>query len=126
MSDALIILRRFGDTVKHHRQRLGVSQEEFGFRGNMHRNDAGHFERAERMPMLETILKVAAALEVSPCELLKGIAWKTGRLIPGRFEFEEIKPLPARRRSRQERPVGPVPGWFEIEGRRIPDEEAGS
>jgi hypothetical protein len=35
MTDALIILRRFGDTVKHHRQRLGVSQEEFGFRGNM-------------------------------------------------------------------------------------------
>ena len=66
MIESFIILRRFGDTVRHHRLRLGISQEEMGWRGDLHRNDAGHFERAERMPKAAALLKVRPRWR-SPC-----------------------------------------------------------
>jgi len=125
MIDNYMIRRRFGDTVKHHRRRLGVSQEELGWRGDLHRNDAGHFERAERMPRVEVLLRTAAALEISMRELLKGMAWKTSGLVPGRYVFEEVKQPP--RQNRPERPVCPIPGWCVLDGRVIRAEwEGGS
>lgn len=113
MNDSITILRRFGDTVKHHRLRLGISQEEMGWRGDLHRNDAGHFERAARMPKVEVLLRVAAALEIPMSELLKGMRWRPATVIPGRFVFAEVEDRPPRQR-RPDRPVCPVPGFYLI------------
>jgi transcriptional regulator with XRE-family HTH domain len=33
-------------------------------------------ERGLRSPRLDTIVKLAGALEVEPCELLRGMAWR--------------------------------------------------
>jgi transcriptional regulator with XRE-family HTH domain len=113
MNDSFIILRRFGDTVKHHRLRLGISQEEMGWRGDLHRNDAGHFERAARMPKVEVLRRVAAALEIPMSELLKGMRWRPTEAIPGRYVFAEVEDRPPRQ-HRPERPVCPVPGFYLI------------
>lgn len=113
MNDSFIILRRFGDTVKHHRLRLGISQEEMGWRGDLHRNDAGHFERAARMPKVEVLLRVAAALEIPMSELLKGMRWRRARVTPGRYVFAGVEDRPLRR-HRPERPVCPMPGFYLI------------
>lgn len=124
MIESFVILRRFGDTVRHHRLRLGISQEEMGWRGDLHRNDAGHFERAERMPKAAALLKVAAALEIPMRELLKGMRWRPTELTPGRYLFAEVEDqLP--RAHRPERPVCPVPGFFVIGGKRLAEWEAG-
>jgi transcriptional regulator with XRE-family HTH domain len=124
MNDSIIILQRFGDTVKHHRLRLGISQEEMGWRGDLHRNDAGHFERAARMPRVEVLLRVAAALEVPMRELLKGMRWRPARVIPGRYVFEEVEDRPPRQ-QRPERPVCPVPGFYVIGDKRLAEWEVG-
>jgi transcriptional regulator with XRE-family HTH domain len=124
MIESFIILRRFGDTVRHHRLRLGISQEEMGWRGDLHRNDAGHFERAERMPKAAALLKVAAALEIPVRELLKGMRWKPTELTPGRYLFAEVEAQPPRK-HRPERPVCPVPGFFVIGDKRLAEWEVG-
>ncbi len=124
MSDSIIILRRFGDTVKQHRLRLGISQEEMGWRGDLHRNAAGHFERAERMPKAEALLKVATALEIPMRELLKGMRWRPGRVILGRYAFKETKDQPPRE-HRPEPPACPVPGFFVVGDKRLAEWEVG-
>ena len=124
MIESFIILRRFGDTVRHHRLRLGISQEEMGWRGDLHRNDAGHFERAERMPKAAALLKVAAALEIPMRELLKGMRWRPTELTPGRYLFAEVEDQPPGE-HRPERPVCPVPGFFVIGDKRLAEWEVG-
>jgi transcriptional regulator with XRE-family HTH domain len=124
MNESIIILRRFGDTVRHHRLRLGISQEEMGWRGDLHRNDAGHFERAERMPKAEALLKVAAALGIPMRELLKGMRWRPTEVIPGRYLFATVDDRPARQ-HRPERPVCPVPGFYLIADKRLAEWEVG-
>jgi transcriptional regulator with XRE-family HTH domain len=122
--DDLPLRRRFGEIVRYHRDRLEISQEELGFRGELHRNDAGLFERAARLPKLEVLLKLAAALEVRPCELVKGISWRNGYCKRGAFEFRSVKPKPVRRRRPEERTYGPAPGYYEIAGEFFTKSEA--
>lgn len=124
MIESFIILRRFGDTVRHHRLRLEISQEEMGWRGDLHRNDAGHFERAERMPKAAALLKVAAALEIPIRELLKGMRWRPTELTPGHYLLAEVEDQPPREHL-PERPVCPVPGFFVIGDKRLAEWEVG-
>lgn len=59
---------RFGDKVRELRLAKGLSQEELGFRANIHRNYVGGIERGERNPCLNNIVSIADALGVSPAE----------------------------------------------------------
>lgn len=45
-------------------------------RAGLHRTEVSLVERGERLPRLDTIVKLAGALEEEPCELLRGMAWK--------------------------------------------------
>ncbi len=54
----------------------------------MHRNDISLIERGKRRPRIDVLIKVARVLDVTPAELLKGIAWIPGKRpnSPGRFK----------------------------------------
>jgi transcriptional regulator with XRE-family HTH domain len=56
--------------IRERRHRLGVSQEEFGYRVGLHRNYVGGLERGERNPSLEALIDLTSALGVSPSALL--------------------------------------------------------
>jgi len=75
-----------GRNLRHERGRLGISQEELGFRAGLHRNQIGQIERGERSPRLHTIIKLAGGLGVSPCELLDGMSWIQPHVQTGGFE----------------------------------------
>jgi hypothetical protein len=47
-------------------------------RAGLHLTEIGLLERALRLPRLDTIVKLAGAFEVEPCELLTGMAWRLG------------------------------------------------
>lgn len=87
--------QRFGENMKRCRLRADLSREELGFRASLHRTEIGQLERGVRMPRLDTILKLAGGLVVSPCELIADMGWRTGRFEEGAFE------LPARREPGQ-------------------------
>ncbi|MFA5264769.1 MAG: helix-turn-helix transcriptional regulator [Opitutaceae bacterium] len=59
-----------GTNVRISRKRLGLNQDEFADKCGLHRTYIGAVERGERNITLETLQRIAAALEVSPLLLL--------------------------------------------------------
>ena len=80
---------RFGANLKAAREQAGMSQEKVGVRADLHRTEIGMLERAERLPRIDTLLKVAAAVRVQPGELLVGLHWQPRRGQKGRWEVDE-------------------------------------
>lgn len=80
---------QFGRNLWRHRRRADLSQEELAELAELSRVDIGALERGKRLPRLDTILKVSAALEASPCVLLAGLHWQPGRYIEGEFCIED-------------------------------------
>jgi len=54
-------------------------------RAGLHRTEIGLLERGARIPRIDTLLKLAAALDIDPSKLLDGINWMPGESLPGRF-----------------------------------------
>jgi transcriptional regulator with XRE-family HTH domain len=80
------VARQFGSNLANVRRRAGLSQEEVGVRASLHRTEISLLERGERLPRVDTLVKVAGALEISPCDLLEGIAWEPGETRLGSFK----------------------------------------
>lgn len=59
----------FGAAVRETRARRGLSQEELGFRSDLHRNYVGAIERGEINPTFRVLLKLSRGL-VTPLSAL--------------------------------------------------------
>jgi len=57
--------QNFGKIIKGLRQEKKISQEELGFRANLHRTYIGMIERGEKNITLENIEKLSKGLDVS-------------------------------------------------------------
>jgi transcriptional regulator with XRE-family HTH domain len=79
------VAERFGENLMICRRRAHLSQEAVGFSAGLHRTEIGQLERGQRLPRIDTLVKLAGALSVPPGDLLKGIAWKPGHSRSGRF-----------------------------------------
>lgn len=80
--------RRFGANLRACRMRERISQEALGIRASLHRTEIGLLERGERVPRIDTVIKLASALDCPPGDLLVGIGWQPaemGEPVPGRF-----------------------------------------
>ncbi len=66
---------RFAVNLRKARQKAKISQEELGFRCDLHRTEISLLERGGREPRLGTIVKLASALSVTPEELCTGVSW---------------------------------------------------
>jgi transcriptional regulator with XRE-family HTH domain len=82
------VARRFGANLLRCRKQAGLSQEQLGFEAELHRTEVGLLERGARVPRVDTLLKLAAALRVEADDLLVGIVWQSGATSPGRFEVD--------------------------------------
>lgn len=65
------IRRRFGDAIRERRRELGLSQEKLADRAQLHRTYVADVERGNRNPSLESITRIAGALDLKPSELLR-------------------------------------------------------
>lgn len=80
--------RQFSANLRACRKRAGLSQEALGFRASLHRTEIGLLERGARVPRIDTLIKLASALNIPPDDLMAGIEWVPGEIgepIPGRF-----------------------------------------
>ena len=66
---------RFAVNLRKARQSKEISQEELGFRCELHRTEISLLERGGREPRLGTIVKLAGALDTTPERLCDGIRW---------------------------------------------------
>ena len=60
----------FGKEIARLRNRIGLSQEELGFRAEVHRTYVSQLERGLKSPTLNVILKLSHALNASASKLL--------------------------------------------------------
>lgn len=63
--------KKFGLRVRKLRKELGLSQEELGFKSNIHRTYIGAVERGEQNISLDNIGRLAKHLKVSLSELFQ-------------------------------------------------------
>lgn len=63
----------FGKILKSLRTEKGLSQEELGFRANLHRTFISQLERGLKSPTLDTLFDLCGVLEVLPSDLLRRI-----------------------------------------------------
>jgi transcriptional regulator with XRE-family HTH domain len=76
---------RFGDNLKRCRKRADLSQEDLSHLASLHRTEVSQLERGLRLCRIDTLVKLAASLEVSADDLLAGITWSPGNYRPGGF-----------------------------------------
>jgi transcriptional regulator with XRE-family HTH domain len=89
---------KFGRNLYRCRRRAAMSQEELGSLSSLHRTEIGMLEHGTRLARVDTLMKLAGALSVSPLELLEGIDWTPGNSDEGSFTISE-RTLPHRRRG---------------------------
>ncbi len=65
------IRRRVGLNLRHYREKLGLSQEEFAFECGLHRTYVSGVERGVRNPTVVVLAKLAKALGVAPEKLVE-------------------------------------------------------
>jgi transcriptional regulator with XRE-family HTH domain len=81
------IADRFGHNLRRARKDADLSQEEVGIRASLHRIEIGLLERGERIPRIDTAIKLAAAVDVPFGQLLAGIGWDPGGSRRGEFRI---------------------------------------
>lgn len=75
----------FADNLRRVRKEAGISQEELSIAASVHRTEVSQLERGLRIIRIDTLMKIAGALEVSPCDLLSGLEWTPGSMQVGSF-----------------------------------------
>ena len=65
------IKKLVGNRIRELRKEKGLSQEELGYRSELHYTHIGAMERGEKNWSIETLIKAANGLEVSINDLLK-------------------------------------------------------
>lgn len=86
MATDMAVAQRFGTNLRQLRRQADLSQEEVGARASLHRTEIGLLERGARVPRIDTLIKLAAALGIRiDCALLEGIEWTPGKTEAGAF-----------------------------------------
>ena len=67
------IRAQLGLNLRERRDQAGLSQEALGAMCELDRTEISLLERGLRFPRLDTLVKLARALQLSPSELLDGI-----------------------------------------------------
>lgn len=88
MAADIAVARRFGRNLVRCRKKAGLSQEELGFRASLHRTEIGMLERGIRLARVDTLIKLAGAMEIPPAELLDGLDWSPGGPRIGSFRLK--------------------------------------
>jgi transcriptional regulator with XRE-family HTH domain len=79
------VAERFAANLVRERKRAGLTQEDLGWRAAVHRTEISQLERGLRVPRIDTLVRVAASLDVHPGVLLVGIVWIPGKFSRGEF-----------------------------------------
>jgi transcriptional regulator with XRE-family HTH domain len=77
-AQAVECARRLGQNVVEFREKRDLTQAVNAERAGLHITEVSLIERGQRIPRLDTIVKLAGALQVEPCALLTGMTWRLG------------------------------------------------
>lgn len=75
------------------RKTADMSQEQTSIRAGLHRTEISNLERGLRVARVDTVAKLAAALEVDPGDFFEGIVWQPGDVRYGQFKPDDSATL---------------------------------
>jgi transcriptional regulator with XRE-family HTH domain len=76
------VVVRVAGRIRRRRRAIDLSQESLAELAGIHRTQISLIETGKRLPRLDTLIRLATALDVSPCQLLAGIEWEPGWPLP--------------------------------------------
>jgi transcriptional regulator with XRE-family HTH domain len=93
-SDRQIVLKRVAANLRSARRRLGIGQETLGILAGLHRTEIGMLENAERIPRIDSVVKLATVLGIPVDQIVDGLTWEPSRRLgePGRFKADRAQP----------------------------------
>lgn len=80
---------RLGQNLVRARKGAGMSQEAVAVGAGLHRTEIGLIERGERVPKIDTLVKLAGAISIPPSQLLRGISWEPAITSKGMFKIAQ-------------------------------------
>jgi transcriptional regulator with XRE-family HTH domain len=83
----MTVREQFAANLIHHRKAAELSQEQLAVLAGLHRTEVSMLERSVRLPRIDTVVKLAGALEVEPGEFFAGMSWRPEPPVYGRFDF---------------------------------------
>jgi transcriptional regulator with XRE-family HTH domain len=89
------VAERFGVNLRRVRRRADLSREQLAQRVGLHRTEVGRLEKGERVPRVDTVVRLADSASARPAELLDGIYWIPSPEASGTFPFSS-RPDPDR------------------------------
>lgn len=88
-----LFAQRFAENLVRARRLVGLSQETLGLLAGLHRTEIGKLEYGERIPRIDSIVKLASVLEVSVDQLVAGLTWEAPRRAGERGRFVSSPPV---------------------------------
>jgi transcriptional regulator with XRE-family HTH domain len=73
------VLERVSVNLLGARRDAGLTQEQLAERSELHPTQIERLERGATLPHLDTLVKLAGALDVPPAELCAGVVWDVER-----------------------------------------------
>lgn len=70
------VAKRFAENLARAREQAGLTQEALAQSAEIHRTQIGELLRGRQLPRLDTLLKLAGALNVEPAALLDGLSFE--------------------------------------------------
>ncbi len=84
------VAKAFGHKLLAAREKSGLTQEELGYLSSIHRTEISQLERGYRSPRLDTVVKIAGALGIEPCELIGDVRWNPPPSGPAQGGFRSL------------------------------------
>jgi len=82
--------KAFGVKLLAARQKAKLTQEELGYLSSVHRTEIGQLELGHHTPRLDTVIKLAGAMNIEPCELIGDVRWTPPPVGPSSGGFHSI------------------------------------
>jgi transcriptional regulator with XRE-family HTH domain len=83
------VAKRFSENLTAAREQSGLTQEALAQAAEIHRTQIGELLRGNQLPRLDTLLRLAGALNVPPAELLDGLSFEPSD--QGKFKVARSK-----------------------------------
>lgn len=94
------VSERFGENLLRIRQARKLSQENVAEMAEIHRTQISLLESGRQQPLLETVVRLAGALDVPIEALFEGILWQPSPVGSGHFLVDDPPELPRLSRGR--------------------------
>ena len=119
------VMTRFAANLVRCRREAGMSQDEVALRASMNRTEVSSLERGLRSPRVETVVKLAGALEVEPGRLFEGPCLAARRVPLGPVSRGARRRAPRSRWERGLMAPGPRSEFASDSARVSPDSAPG-